>query len=638
MPMAPGTTGTGDTTDGVRPIPASEPAARPARTWWWGLAVLIGLTAAGQVGLIVVVSNRLRGASSGARAHGRATASEGVQGQAARVPAVHGDVATEVRSPVPVPASRRDNPLAAAAGPAEAPQPAEGAAGPAPAASTIPHARPGPDRPAAVAADPPGRDDPSLGRELFARRWIPDDPRCHGGDGLGPVYNATSCADCHNQGGPGGGGPLDRNVELAAGIGYMVFVGDPTVVVDSRGNGWGSQFDQSADRADLAKVHPAFRDAGSVVLHRFGVDPDYEKWRSTLLSRCRTTPPVTTRHSGGRHGTSRGHAPASHVPRLARTRAALDRQVQATVRDIENGLGSERVAFRVTRRNTPPLFGAGLIDGLSESDLLNAAQGQPEETRGRVHRLKDGRLGRFGWKSQVASLEDFVLTACANEMGLEVPGHRQAVSPTAPEARAQALDLTAEECAALVAYVRKLPRPVSLDSSDGTAASAVVEGRKLFHSIGCASCHTADLGSIPGIYSDLLLHEMGMELSDSGAYYGDGSDSVGSVTSSEWRTPPLWGFRDTAPYLHDGRARNLKEAVVLHRGQGETSANRFQMLSDPDQARVEAFLNSLVSPGASSPLHPAGGAAGHRPDRPGAGPAAPQGRGADRQGSMLGRS
>jgi mono/diheme cytochrome c family protein len=485
----------------------------------------------------------------------------------------------------------------------------------------------------------------TLGQELFTRQWRPNDPRCHGGDGLGPVYNATSCVDCHNHGGPGGGGPAERNVELATGIGYMVFR-DTSVIVDRDGNGWGGGFDQVADPVDLVKVHPGFRDARSAVLHRFGVDPDYSRWRSTFLSRCRMAPRVQTAsisRSGRRQRTvrasSRDGKPASRPIPPARSRAALDRQLAATVRDVAGGLGMNRVAFRLTARNIPPLFGAGLIDGLPDSELEQSARDQPRETRGRVHRLKDGRLGRFGWKAQVASLEDFVLTACANELGLEVPGHDQAISPLVPDAQPRGLDLTAEECAALVDYVRSLPPPVSLDPSDAQAEAAVAEGRKLFHSTGCASCHTANLGSIRGIYSDLLLHDMGEELSDSGTYYGKDSDSLGTTRlSREWRTPPLWGFRDAAPYLHDGRARNLEEAVALHDGQGAASASRFRSLSDLGRSRVETFLNSLVAPGAASAPHRAGEAARHPAKQPGADPAPPPGHGAARRGYVLGGS
>ena len=78
---------------------------------------------------------------------------------------------------------------------------------------------------------------------------------------------------------------------------------------------------------------------------------------------------------------------------------------------------------------------------------------------GRVSRLKDKRIGRFGWKSQTASLSDFVLTACAVELGLEVPAHHQAGSPQHPDAKPTGFDLNAQECESLVAYVSDLPRP-----------------------------------------------------------------------------------------------------------------------------------------------------------------------------------
>ncbi len=211
--------------------------------------------------------------------------------------------------------------------------------------------------------------------------------------------------------------------------------------------------------------------------------------------------------------------------------------------------------------------------------------------------MKDGRLGRFGWKAQVARLEDFVLTACANELGLEVPSHHQADSPLAPEAKARGLDLTAEECAALVDYVRSLAPPVSPAPRDAQEAAAVAAGRELFLSAGCAGCHTANLGSIRGIYSDLLLHDMGPELSDSGSYYATEVDELGAMTfGGMWRTPPLWGFRDTAPYLHDGRARNLEEAVALHLGQGKASALKFRAMSELERSQVESVLNSLGTP------------------------------------------
>src|SRR5262249_32439695 len=141
----------------------------------------------------------------------------------------------------------------------------------------------------------------------------------------------------------------------------------------------------------------------------------------------------------------------------------------------------------------------------------------------------------------------------------------------------------------LVAYVRELPAPVAAAPSHSRAGEA---GRSLFESIGCSACHTPRLGDIDGIYSDLLLHDMGPDLGSLGDYYGDAS---GSPSGSEWRTPPLWGFRDSAPYLHDGRAPSLEEAVEFHGGQADDSAARFSQLPPTEKSQILRFLDSLTA-------------------------------------------
>ncbi len=125
-----------------------------------------------------------------------------------------------------------------------------------------------------------------------------------------------------------------------------------------------------------------------------------------------------------------------------------------------------------------------------------------------------------------------------------------------------------------------------------------------------------------GIYSDLLIHDMGQDLGDDGSYTesSDGDDeplvprfSVADgqpvqqpqpaanrvpkgATRTEWRTPPLWGFRDSGPYLHDGRAQTLEQAVAMHGGTGQASALKFFALSPRERLQVESFLKSLVAP------------------------------------------
>jgi CxxC motif-containing protein (DUF1111 family) len=450
-----------------------------------------------------------------------------------------------------------------------------------------------------------------LGRELFARTWSSDDPRCHGGDGLGPVYNAASCLDCHSLGGPGGAGPIDQNVELATGIGYTL---SPRGPIANMGRLFGEMpgLDMVAadpDPADLVRIHPGFRDATSTVLHRFGVEPDYSQWRATFRSQSRPVPALPT-FSSSRFSRRRATDRVPSREKRAVTPSGIsyiaDRRCRpfkpvtagdrAILRACLDEIGAKDVAIGITARNPPPLFGTGLIDGLADTELEKVARQQPPSTRGRVHRLKDGRIGRFGWRAQVASLEDFVLTACANELGLEVPGHHQAASPLDPAAKAKRLDLAQDECDALVHYVRSLPPPGVLAPS-GAQGSAAMEGRRLFQSVGCESCHIPDLGSVRGIYSDLLLHDMGEDLSDPGSYDTEDSGSLDHLKRGEWRTPPLWGLRDSAPYLHDGRARSLVLAVASHGGQGAASAHRFRALGPGQQSQVLAFLNSLAAPG-----------------------------------------
>jgi CxxC motif-containing protein (DUF1111 family) len=246
----------------------------------------------------------------------------------------------------------------------------------------------------------------------------------------------------------------------------------------------------------------------------------------------------------------------------------------------------------------------GLIDALADNILLTAEEerfAEFPEIRGRANRLKDGRIGRLGWKAETPDLREFVLSACANELGLEVLGHRQAPSPLDPEAKAKALDLTQEECDALVAYVRDLGVPTRRKAAPARESAGVTEGRTLFEGAGCATCHRAHLGDVEGIYSDLLLHDMGPALSDSGSYYGQSEPSSrrNGVKTQEWRTPPLWGFRDSGPYLHDGRARDLEQAVAFHGGQATNSAKRFFKLVPAERLRVQAFLRSLWPPSAA---------------------------------------
>ena len=203
------------------------------------------------------------------------------------------------------------------------------------------------------------------GKTLFNREWTAKDPLANGGDGLGPVFNANSCKACHNQGGVGGAGGLEHNV--------TAFIVQRDGETKAR-EGVVHLKAASGFQESLSQLHPDL--------------PNGTRLPSNLLAsnsmRNCTTP---FRFPPGIH---------------------------------------------ISERNTPALFGVKLIDEISERDIIANERKErlnyglaPSDNEtapvGRAHRLADGRIGRFGWKAQTASLSEFVQAACANELGLSNP-------------------------------------------------------------------------------------------------------------------------------------------------------------------------------------------------------------------------
>jgi CxxC motif-containing protein (DUF1111 family) len=389
----------------------------------------------------------------------------------------------------------------------------------------------------------------SAGEILFNHVWQPNDPLCAGGDGLGPVFNAKSCVACHHQGGPGGSGGLEHNVTTFSTV-----------------------------------RHQSPREG---VLHAFATAPEYQE---TLTHVDSALPPI------------------SHP--------ALGQLITPTANGkIRNAVGQGAIVLpneiQLSQRRTPALFGAGLIDAIPEQVIV--ANQRQQELRhgmapggtetipvGRVSRLANGKIGRFGWKAQTASLADFVQAACASELGLGNPGMAQPRLLAVPVYAPSGLDLTQLQCDQITAFVAALPAPVERlpQRPDSLAHS----GKAIFTRIGCADCHAPTLGNVDGIYSDLLLHRMGMDLQSINTSYGGESiptQPKNTITSpsqplaDEWRTPPLWGVADAGPYLHDGRAATLEDAIRLHGGQGASAAAQFQALGPVKQSELLVFLRSL---------------------------------------------
>ena len=202
--------------------------------------------------------------------------------------------------------------------------------------------------------------------------------------------------------------------------------------------------------------------------------------------------------------------------------------------------------------------------------------------------------------------------ACANELGLQVPGHPQGIDPLDPNYHSEANDLTQQQCDDMAAFVASLPRPVQGHPVSLAERKLWEAGEQVFNSVGCANCHVRKVADVDGLYSDLLLHDMGTELADQAA--ANPPSSSGSIAraaiarrstysprcrqscSRQWRTPPLWGVADSAPYLHDGRAATLTEAIRLHAGEAMPSVRLFVMLPSAERQKLLAFLGSLSAP------------------------------------------
>jgi len=279
-----------------------------------------------------------------------------------------------------------------------------------------------------------------------------------------------------------------------------------------------------------------------------------------------------------------------------------------------------------------PTFGAGLIENLDDSTLLN---NQAANLRNRLgvsgtfnHNGNDGTISRFGWKAQNKSLHVFAGEAYNVEMGISnllftqdrpLPGEDQQqaglpsnclnlsgngypedVSNPAATPNAAVLD----DVSAFSNFMRTLAPPPTggvVLNGQQVNSQTIATGAALFSSIGCATCHNATVGntqksSITGslsnaqvnAYSDIEIHHMGSGLADNVSQGGAGGD--------QFRTAPLWGLGQRIFLLHDGRTTDLNAAIEAHASRGSEATNveeNFDNLSTQQQQEILDFLRSL---------------------------------------------
>jgi len=386
---------------------------------------------------------------------------------------------------------------------------------------------------------------------LFEHEWTPNDPLAHG-DGLGPVYNAKSCASCHFQGGLGGGGEVAHN-------------------------------------ATSYEVHsrPGDDEFHTGTLHAFSVTPGHQESMTVLKGVYPTIPGPSIRDP---------NCPSMKFNDFDPVRTE---SVQPTA-----------------------LFGAGWIDLLSDKAIRHNQRSRQLSAVcremshdfgtvpvGRVPVTADGRVGKFGWKGQFATLSDFVAAACANELGLGTPKMPQATPLSAPGYESPP-DLDKKQFRALVAFVKTLPKPVESALATAVEQESAARGKELFHSVGCACCHVPDLGGVKGVYSDFLLYNLNDPPGPNSASYSPEPPRVLKLPGrpdhlprpEEWKTPPLWGVADSAPYFHDGNAPTLDSAITRHRGDAKNVTAKYEELGSTGKAALVAFLKTLKAPPDALPL------------------------------------
>lgn len=265
------------------------------------------------------------------------------------------------------------------------------------------------------------------------------------------------------------------------------------------------------------------------------------------------------------------------------------------------GLTAEPVpaqALATGMRTTPDVFGFGLLDAVPDATILALADPDDRDgdgISGRVNRLRDGRLGRFGRKASVSALADFNEGAFLAELGLTTPRQLEensiagaplpaGVDP-APEP-----EVSAEKVARTDDYVRFLAPP-----APGPRGEEERRGERVFERIGCTACHVPSLRTGPHAvealsnrtvwaYTDLLLHDMGPDLADL---------CLGEAEPAEFRTEPLMGLRHVRALLHDGRAPDVSTAIELHAGEAARARDAFLALTPTERDALLAFLASL---------------------------------------------
>ena len=416
-----------------------------------------------------------------------------------------------------------------------------------------------------------------VGNGLFRKLWVSSPASTKSSDGLGPLFNARSCQRCHLKDGrghtPEANWPDDTQVSLFLRLsippqtqaqkellknGRALVIPEPT---------YGGQFQDLSIQGHLGEGH---------------MDINYEYFHVTLAD-------------GTKVQLRRPHYSVSGLK-----------------------YGKLHKDVMISPRLTPQMIGLGLLEAIPASEILKQQDAEDKDgdgISGRAHMVwsqesQKFMLGRFGWKAGSPTVKEQSAGAFSGDLGLSTVFHKspagdcteaQVICLNAPHGNKndEGVEITNEMLDLVTFYASNLAVPKRRAPSSET----VLKGKALFHSIGCASCHQPKFktGPLPKNkhlenqiiwpYTDLLLHNMGEGLAD--------HRPEGQADGFEWRTPPLWGIGLTQTVsgheflLHDGRARNVEEAILWHGGEGSGSSDAYSKLSRSEREWLIEFVRSL---------------------------------------------
>lgn len=399
-----------------------------------------------------------------------------------------------------------------------------------------------------------------IGNAFFNSAWIVAPATAGARDGLGPLFNARSCDACHNN--DGRGRPPEHPGERP--ISLVIQFATPTPG-DNKEPGSDPRYGANLNPFAIGGV-PA---EGTVRIDNKAIEGKFADGEPyTLL------------------------APTYTFEDLAYGELTHDTQF------------SPRVA--------PSVFGSGLLEAVTDAQILELNDPQDANADGisgrpnRVwdHLAKRVVMGRFGWKLNQPDIAHQTAGAFSAEIGMSTslrPDQNCTEVQTA--CRAAPHGGQPEISDKIFDHIVNYEKTLGVPARRNLSAPEVKQGARLFLDAGCAACHratfvTGEVKDAPWLskqtihpFTDLLLHDMGPALADGRADF--------EADGNEWRTPPLWGLglqqkvNGHTRLLHDGRARNVSEAILWHGGEGERAKQAFVKMSKNERAALLAFIDSM---------------------------------------------